>query len=74
MDTVKLSESIKALEDIDPSFSDLFEELGILVDDTADMLKAKNPQQFIKQKRDCRVTLKRFRRRIDNLTYKNRNK
>lgn len=74
MDTVKLSESIKALEDIDPSFSDLFEELGILVDDTADMLKAKNPQQFIKQKRDCRATLKLFRRRINNLTYKNRNK
>ena len=35
MDTVKLSESIKALEDIDPSFSDLFEELGILVESDA---------------------------------------
>ena len=74
MDTVKLSESIKALEDIDPSFSDLFEELGILVGDTADMIKAKDSQQFIKQKRDCRSTLKHFSRRINNLTYKNRNK
>lgn len=72
MDTTKLEEAIKALSEVDPSYSDLFEELGILVDDIGDCLKAKAKSQFIKEKRDARRTLKHFTRRFSNLTWKNK--
>lgn len=72
MDITKLEEAIKALSEVDPSYADLFEELGVLVDDVADCVKSKGPQQFLKQKRDARATLKHFTRRFNNLTYKNK--
>jgi len=72
MDTTKLEEAIKALSEVDPSYSDLFEELGILVGDIGDCLKSKSKPQFIKEKRDARRTLKHFTRRFSNLTWKNK--
>ena len=72
MDISKLEEAIKNLSEVDPSYSDLFEELGILVSDIGDCLKSKSKPQFIKEKRDARVTLKHFSRRLSNLTWKNK--
>ena len=72
MDISKLEEAIKSLSEVDPSYSDLFEELGILVSDVGDCLKSKSKPQFIKEKRDARITLKHFSRRLSNLTWKNK--
>lgn len=68
----KLEEAVKALSEVDPSYSDLFEELGVLVSDVADCVKAKGKGQFMKEKRDARGVLKHFTRRFNNLTYKNK--
>lgn len=66
----KLSEAVKNLSEVDESFEDFFEELGILVDDIADMYKAKSSTEFNKQKKDARITFKSVKRKIDNLTFK----
>lgn len=72
MDTTKLKDAIEKLAEVDPSNSDIFEELAILVSDVEDCLKAKTKAQFINQKRDARRTLKHFTRRFINLTWKNK--
>ena len=72
MDTTKLKDTIEKLAEVDPSHSDIFEELAILVSDVEDCLKAKTKSQFINQKRDARRTLKHFTRRFINLTWKNK--
>lgn len=66
----KLTEAVKNLSEVDERFDDIFEVLGIVVDDVADMYKANDSKQFIKQKSDARKTLKIFKRMIDNLTFK----
>lgn len=66
----KLSEAVKNLSDVDEKFDDYFELLGILVDDIADMYKAKDPKQFINQKTDARKTLKIVKKHLDNMTFK----
>lgn len=63
-------DAIENLANVHPSFSDVFENLGVLVADVYDICSAKSKQEFIKQKSDARRVLKYFRRRLDNLTFK----
>lgn len=72
MDITKLNEAVENLSDVDESYSDLFEELAILVCDISDCLNAQSSQQFLKEKRDARDVLKHFTRRFNNLTFKNK--
>lgn len=71
MKTEKLTEAVKSLSDIDESYGDIFEHLGVIVDDVADMLKSSTSREFTKQKSDARLMLKQLKRRIDNMTFKN---
>lgn len=70
MDTSKLEEAVKNLEEASPENMDIAEILGVLVDDFADLYRSKSKAQFMKQKRDLRKTLKIFKRKIINMTYK----
>ena len=72
MNIEKIEEAIEKLSEVDESYSDIFEELGILVSDIADCINSKCKSQFIKQKRDARQVLKHFTRRFINLTFKNK--
>lgn len=71
MDTSKLEEAVKNLEEASPENMDIAEILGVVVDDFADLYRSKSKSQFMKQKKDLRKTLKNFKRKIDNMTYKN---
>lgn len=71
MDITKINDAVKNLSDVDERFDDFFELLGILIDDFADLYKAKDSKQFNKQKRDARITLKTVRRKFENMTFKN---
>lgn len=72
MDTAKLNEAIEKLSEVDESYSDIFEELAVLVSDIGDCINSKQKAQFMKQKKDARITLKHFTRRFNNLTFKNK--
>jgi DNA-binding transcriptional regulator PaaX len=72
MNTAKLNEAIEKLSEIDESYSDLFEEMAVLVSDIGDCIKSTHKSQFMNQKRDARITLKHFTRRFINLTFKNK--
>ena len=74
MDLTKLKESVNNLSEVDPRFDDIFELLGILVDDVADMMTQKTSEGFIRQKRDARDVAKLLYRRIQNTTLKNKDK
>lgn len=69
-DLEKLNQAVKNLSDVDEKFDDYFELLGILVDDIADIYKAKDNKQFIHQKSDARKTLKIVKKHLDNITFK----
>lgn len=66
----KLEEAVKHLSEVDPSYEDTFELFAILVDDIADMYKASSSREFTKQKSDARRTLKLFKRKFENMTFK----
>jgi hypothetical protein len=70
MDISKLEEAVKSLSEVDESYSDIFEELGVLISDIGDVINSKQKSQFMKQKRDARQTIKHFTRRFNNLTFK----
>lgn len=70
MDTSKLEEAVKNLEEASPENMDISEILGVVVDDFADLYRSKNKAQFVKQKKDLRKTLKVFKRKIENMTYR----
>lgn len=72
MDTAKLKDAIEKLSEVDESYSDIFEELAVLVSDIEDCIESKSKSQFIAQKRDARIALKHFTRRLMNLTFKNK--
>lgn len=67
----KLNEAVKSLSEVDERYDDLFELLGVFVDDVADLFRASSSKEFNNQKSDVRITLKIIKRKIDNLTYKN---
>ena len=72
MDTTKLKDAIEKLSEADESYSDIFEELAVLVSDIEDCIESKSKSHFIAQKRDARIVLKHFTRRLMNLTFKNK--
>ena len=72
MDTAKLKDAIEKLSEVDESYSDIFEELAVLVNDVEDCIESKSKSQFTAQKRDARIVLKHFTRRFNNLTFKNK--
>lgn len=67
----KLTEAVESLSEVDESYEDYFELLGILIDDIVDLYKAKDSKSFTKQKSDARQTLKEVRKRLNNATFKN---
>lgn len=67
----KLTEAVESLSEVDESYEDYFELLGILIDDIVDLYKAKDCKSFTKQKSDARQTLKEVRKRLNNATFKN---
>ena len=69
MNMEKMEEAIEKLSEIDESYSDIFEDLGILVSDIADCINSKCKSQFMEQKKDARQSLKHFTRRFNNLTF-----
>lgn len=72
MDREEITKAVKSLSDVYPEYNDIFDLLGILVDDFSDMYKATDKRQFLNQKKDCRITLKYITRKLKNLTFKNR--
>lgn len=66
----KLNEAVKNLSEVDERYDDLFELLGVFVDDVADLFRASSSREFNKQKADARITFKTIKRKIDNLTFK----
>ena len=72
MNTAKLKDAIEKLSEVDESYSDIFEELAVLVSDIEDCIESKSKSQFTAQKRDARIVLKHFTRRFNNLTFKNK--
>lgn len=66
----KLNEAVKNLSEVDERYDDLFELLGVFVDDVADLFRAGSSREFNKQKADARITFKTIKRKIDNLTFK----
>lgn len=71
IDYNKLEESMVSLENACPENMDIADVIAIVIDDIADMFKAKSSRQFMKQKRDARNTIKVFKRRFENMTFKN---
>ena len=70
MDTSKLEKAVKNLEEASSENMDTADILGVVVDDFADLYRSKNKAQFVKQKKDLRKTLKVFKRKIENMTYR----
>ena len=71
MDYQKLKESMTSLENACPENMDIADIIAVVVDDIADMYKAKSSRQFMKQKRDARNSIKILKRKFDNMTFKN---
>ena len=69
-DTTPVLEALKNLEEVCPEIGDIFEDVGIIIDDLAQLYFAKDPKKFLKEKKDLRVQLKCFKRKIDNATYR----
>lgn len=70
VDAEKIKNAIDELDVACKDNGDLFDVIGILVGDFADVISANSPSQFLKQKRDCRRTLKILLRYLNNLTYR----
>ena len=47
MDTTKLKDAIEKLSEVDESYSDIFEELAVLVSDIEDCIEAKSSFNFL---------------------------
>lgn len=67
---VAFEAAMEALEKELPEIGDIFETLGILVGDVADMVYAPNKEVFKAQKQDCRRTIKKVYRDIKASVYK----
>ena len=62
----KIEKVMEILEGIKSENMDIYDVSAVLISDINDMMKAKDPKQFLKQKRDLRKTLKFLRRMITN--------
>lgn len=63
--------SIRELQDVLFEIGDVFEDLGILIDDVAQLYFADDRKVFLKEKKDLRQTMKTIKRDIDNATFIN---
>lgn len=72
MNVDKLKDAVNSLSEVDPKYDDIFELLGVLVDDVAQMMAQKTSEGFTLQKRDARDVAKLLYRRIQNTTLKNK--
>ena len=68
--TAPVLEALKNLEEVCPEIGDIFEDVGVIIDDLAQLYFAKDPKKFLKEKKDLRTQLKYFKRKIDNATFK----
>ncbi len=66
----KIEEVVKIGEDVKDTNMDIYDIAAILVSDIHDMMTAKNPKEFVSQKRDLNNTLKVLKRNIRNKTFK----
>lgn len=69
VDVKKIEEAVISLDETCQENGDLFDSLGILILDFADVILSKSSEQFNKQKSDCRKVLKNFSKKLENLTY-----
>lgn len=69
VDVSKLHEAIDNLDTASNENGDIFDMLGILVDDFLDITKTNDSKAFNKQKKDCRITLKTILRKLNNATF-----
>lgn len=66
----KIEKVMEILESIKSENMDIYDVSAVLISDINDMMKAKDPKQFLKQKRDLRKTLKFLKRMITNKKFK----
>lgn len=72
VDVSKLHEAIDNLDTASQENGDIFDMLGILVDDFLEIVQTKDSKAFNKQKKDCRITLKTILRKLNNATFANK--
>ena len=53
MDTAKLKDAIEKLSEVDESYSDIFEELAVLVSDIEDCIEAKSKITIYSTEKRC---------------------
>ena len=70
-ETQKILEALENLQDILPEVGDIFEDLGIFIDDVAEMYFCEDLQKFYLEKRDTTKVLKQIKRKLMNATFKN---
>ena len=69
--TQKVLEALENLQDVLPEVGDIFEDLGIFIDDVAEMYFCEDSQKFYLEKRDTTKVLKQIKRKLMNATFKN---
>ena len=70
-ETQKILEALENLQDVLPEVGDIFEDLGIFIDDIAEMYFCEDLQKFYIEKRDTTKVLKQIKRKLMNATFKN---
>lgn len=70
-ETQKILEALENLQDVLPEVGDIFEDLGIFIDDVAEMYFCDDLQKFYLEKRDTTKVLKQIKRKLMNATFKN---
>ena len=70
-ETQKILEALENLQDVLPEVGDIFEDLGIFIDDVAEMYFCDDLQKFYLEKRNTTKVLKQIKRKLMNATFKN---
>lgn len=65
----KVENAVKAIEGIKDSRADIYEDVGIILLELDDILKAQDSKQFLKEKKELRTALKSLTRQVSNLTF-----
>lgn len=72
MKNEKIAKTLEILENIDELNGDIYEVLGIVIDDIYQMFEATDRGQFLKEKKDARNVIKSLLKRVSNTTFADR--
>lgn len=72
MKNEKVAKTLEILENIDELNGDIYEVLGIVIDDVHQMFEATDRKQFLKEKKDARNVIKSLLKRVSNTTFADR--